>query len=238
KTVTDVIHQLSTSHRDVDLSTQLCSLTSICAYSGFPVAGTESLYDSSTPKLSCYMRESQESKETTPISIQQDAENNNAGEREHQQSKSKSKHDLVVGRGDGDADAGEQGRALVPLMTWSSSTTASIRWNASLRTPRASAYRLPSVDSLRSLATSSVRAPRLTDAGIGHRSTRPPAPAHGPAAASSTSTRSSSSGRLSADAISADHRLVQRPRCRTEQKWLVKKHGMCGGVETRGDDGE
>jgi hypothetical protein len=57
------------------------------------------------------------------------------------------------------------------------------------------------------LLTRSVCAPRATDAGIGHRSTRP-APAHdGPVAAAATASSTSSLG-LSAAAISAGRRLA------------------------------
>lgn len=108
---------------------ELAALTSIWAYSGSPEAGTDNLYDSSTPKLSC---RSEEEEEEQSISTTRRRERNAAEQSSrgrlgargvapaplHQNpvqsvalSVPTAHTHLVVGRADGDVDAGEHGRA-------------------------------------------------------------------------------------------------------------------------------
>uniref|UniRef100_A0A0E0L2K3 Uncharacterized protein n=1 Tax=Oryza punctata TaxID=4537 RepID=A0A0E0L2K3_ORYPU len=104
---------------------------------------------------------------------------------------------------------------VLPLMTWSSSISVTILWNASFRMAFPSAYLLPSAVILSSLLTCSVCPPLLAVAGIGHTSTTLPSSAA--TAQETTTTISSSSLRTIADAIPARNRPAASNRRRGDR---------------------
>uniref|UniRef100_A0A0E0DRF4 Uncharacterized protein n=1 Tax=Oryza meridionalis TaxID=40149 RepID=A0A0E0DRF4_9ORYZ len=121
----------------------------------------------------------------------------------------------------------------LPLMTWSSSISVNILWNASFRMASPSAYLLPSAVILSSLLTCSVCPPLLAVAGIGHTSTTLPTSS---AATSQDTTAATTATTSNLRAIAGAILSLQETRQTTpEQEDEEKRRGRlirgCAEVE-------
>uniref|UniRef100_A0A0E0HEH7 Uncharacterized protein n=1 Tax=Oryza nivara TaxID=4536 RepID=A0A0E0HEH7_ORYNI len=147
-------------------ASQTSSNNFLCNSTSKPViiCGTDKLYDSSTPKLSCRGQN----------------QPNTGHKKVRNKENTTSSQGFTSSPGNctttfTPASSGKPWE--LPLMTWSSSISVTILWNASFRMASPSAYLLPSAVILSSLLTCSVCPPLLAVAGIGHTSTTLPSSA-------------------------------------------------------------